>query len=104
MDIISLKDTSNKLYYVGGVVRDELLGIKSLDVDIVYEGNAIEDCSSFVENVRVNPDFGTIRVKLDGREVDIASTRTEKYPRKGHLPVVDKHFCYLITLCFFIFA
>ena len=40
--------------------------------------------------VRVNPDFGTIRVKLDGREVDIASTRTEKYPRKGHLPVVDK--------------
>lgn len=90
MDIISLKDTSNKLYYVGGVVRDELLGIKSLDVDIVYEGNAIEDCSSFVENVRVNPDFGTIRVKLDGREVDIASTRTEKYPRKGHLPVVDK--------------
>lgn len=38
MDIISLKDTSNKLYYVGGVVRDELLGIKSLDVDIVLGG------------------------------------------------------------------
>ena len=83
MDIISLKDTSNKLFYVGGVVRDELLGIKSLDVDIVYEGNAIDDCSSFGDLVRVNPDFGTIRVKLDGREVDIASTRTEKYPRKG---------------------
>ncbi|MBS5860309.1 CCA tRNA nucleotidyltransferase [bacterium] len=90
MDIIILKDTSNKLFYVGGVVRDELLGIKSLDVDIVYEGNAIDDCSSFGDLVRVNPDFGTIRVKLDGREVDIASTRTEKYPRKGHLPVVDK--------------
>lgn len=90
MDIISLKDTSNKLFYVGGVVRDELLGIKSLDVDIVYEGNSINDCSGFGDLVRVNPDFGTIRVKLDGREVDIASTRTEKYPRKGHLPVVDK--------------
>lgn len=113
MDIISLKDTSNKLFYVGGVVRDELLGIKSLDVDIVYEGNAIEDCSEFGELVRVNPDFGTIRVKLNphpnfshfqdengeilpspgGRGdtvVDIASTRTETYPRKGHLPVVDK--------------
>lgn len=90
MDIISLKDTSNKLFYVGGVVRDELLGIKSLDVDIVYEGNSINDCSGFGDLVRVNPDFGTIRVKLDGRKVDIASTRTEKYPRKGHLPVVDK--------------
>ncbi len=118
MDIISLKDTSNKLFYVGGVVRDELLGIKSLDVDIVYEGNAIEDCLSFGDLVRVNPDFGTIRVKLNppsnfshfqdengeirfspiGRGdtvVDIASTRTETYPRKGHLPVVEKIGCSL---------
>lgn len=132
MDIISLKDTSNKLFYVGGVVRDELLGIKSLDVDIVYEGNAIETIAKDFENgknvilnsfqnlkveiselVRVNPDFGTIRVNLNPHPnfshfqgengeilpsptvrgdtvVDIASTRTEKYPRKGHLPVVDK--------------
>lgn len=42
MDIIKIKDTSNKLYYVGGVVRDEILGIKSFDVDMTYEGNAIE--------------------------------------------------------------
>lgn len=95
MDIINLKDTSNKLYYVGGVVRDELLGIKSLDVDIVYEGNAIEDFAEFGEVMRVNPDFGTIRVNIDGCEVDIASTRTERYDKKGHLPQVEKIGCSL---------
>ena len=94
MDIISLKDNS-KLYYVGGIVRDELLGLESLDVDIVYEGNAIEDCAFFGEVIRVNPDFGTIRVKIQGREVDIASTRIERYDHKGHLPQVEKIGCSL---------
>ncbi len=94
MDIINLKDNP-KLYYVGGVVRDELLGRESLDVDIVYEGNAIEDCTSLGEVVRINPDFGTIRVKIQGREVDIASTRTERYDHKGHLPQVEKIGCSL---------
>lgn len=95
MDIINLKDTSNKLYFVGGVVRDELLGIKSIDVDIVYEGNAIGDCAGFGTIIRVNPDFGTIRVEINGREVDIASTRTERYDKKGHLPQVEKIGCSL---------
>ena len=30
------------LYYVGGVVRDELIGAESFDTDFCYEGNAIE--------------------------------------------------------------
>ena len=120
MDIISLNDTS-KLYLVGGVVRDELLGIKSLDIDIVYEGSVIEDIETLrqsrknvilnlfqklydiniqpektdIEVVRTNPDFGTVRVKLSEREVDIASTRTERYDRKGHLPQVEKIGCSL---------
>ena len=84
-----------KLFYIGGVVRDELLGRKSLDVDITYVGNAIEDCSDMGEVIRTNPDFGTIRVKIDGKEVDIASTRSEIYPKAGHLPVVDKIGCSL---------
>ena len=99
MDIINLKDNP-KLYYVGGVVRDELLGRESLDVDIVYEGNAIEDCASIGEVIRVNPDFGTIRVKVQGCEVDIASTRTETYPKKGHLPVVENIGCSAVSIGF----
>jgi len=95
MKKLNIVDNSGKLFYVGGVVRDELLGRESFDVDIVYVGNAIDQCSSFGEVVRVNPDFGTVRVKIEGEEVDFASTRSEVYPRPGHLPVVDKIGCSL---------
>lgn len=95
MNIINIKDTSNKLFYIGGVVRDELLGRKSFDVDITYTGNAIEYCRCFGKVIQENPEFGTIRVNVDGREVDFASTRSESYPHKGHLPVVEKIGCSL---------
>ena len=95
MDIIKINDNSNKLFYIGGVVRDKLLGLESFDIDITYVGNAIEYCSKFGEVIQENPDFGTVRVNVKGKEVDFASTRSEKYPKKGHLPVVDKIGCSL---------
>lgn len=111
MSIIKINDNSNKLFYIGGVVRDELLGRESLDVDITYVGNAIEYCSKFGEVVQVNPDFGTVRVAIPSHPspcttsptveasgevtVDFASTRSESYPKKGHLPVVEKIGCSL---------
>ena len=147
MNIIKINDNSNKLFYIGGVVRDELLGRESLDVDITYVGNAIEYCSKFGEVVQINPDFGTVRVAMTSPPlleitdfgqtwlfafngstecsagstppcasfalseqsapasgghkvskkmyVDFASTRSESYPKKGHLPVVEKIGCSL---------
>lgn len=93
MNIVNIKDTSGKLFYIGGVVRDEILGLESLDVDITYVGNAIEYCAQFGKVIQENPDFGTIRVNVDGREVDFASTREEVYDKKGHLPRVTKIGC-----------
>ena len=95
MNIININDNSNKLFYIGGVVRDEILGKKSFDIDITYVGNAIEYCSKFGEVIQENPDFGTIKVNVDGKEVDFASTRSESYSHKGHLPVVEKIGCSL---------
>lgn len=120
MNIININDTSNKLFYIGGIVRDELLDKQSIDIDITYVGNAIEYCSKFGEVIQINPDFGTVRVKIPSsphREiadfvpstgsghnvpeelnnviVDFASTRSETYPKKGHLPVVEKIGCSL---------
>lgn len=120
MNIININDTSNKLFYIGGVVRDELLDKQSIDIDITYVGNAIEYCSKFGEVIQINPDFETVRVKIPSsphREiadfvpstgsghnvseelnnviVDFASTRSETYPKKGHLPVVEKIGCSL---------
>ena len=87
-----LKDKN--LYYVGGVVRDEFLGKDSIDTDLCYEGNAI-DFSKNLNVIKENPEFGTVRVLYEGKEIDIASTRTETYPKKGHLPVVKYIGCSL---------
>jgi len=96
MNMKPLKDKN--LYYVGGVVRDEMLGIKSIDTDLCYEGNAIEYSQNTFGNnvVKTNPNFGTVRVLLDGKETDIASTREEDYPKPGHLPVVKNIGCSLL--------
>ena len=82
------------LYYVGGFVRDEILGIKNFDIDYCYEGDAISFAKEF-NVIKTNPDFGTVRVVIDNNEIDIASTRTEVYPNSGHLPVVEKIGCSL---------
>lgn len=89
---MKLKD--NNLFYVGGVVRDEILGVSSLDIDYTYQGNAIEFAKN-LDVIKVNPDFGTVRILFEGVEIDIASTRIESYPRKGHLPVIEKIGCSL---------
>ena len=77
MGIISLYEKSDKLFFVGGIVRDELLGIKSNDIDLTYIGNAID----FVKNldyeiIQADEKFGAIHIKVDDLTVDITSTRT----------------------------
>ncbi len=91
-----MNELKNKnLYYVGGVVRDEILGAKSFDTDFCYEGNAIKFAEEHFDDfiIKKNPDFGTVRIKLYDKETDIASTREEYYPNPGHLPVVTNIGC-----------
>lgn len=95
MNIINLQDKN--LYFIGGIVRDEILGKKSFDVDVTYVGNAIEFAGTIpnAKIIKVNEPFGTVRINLAGKEIDIASTRGEAYPIKGHLPVVKNIGCSL---------
>lgn len=88
---------NQNLYYIGGVVRDEILGLESFDVDITYIGNAIEFAQTIenAEILQINEPFGTVRIKLNNEEIDITSTRCETYPQKGHLPVVCNIGCSL---------
>lgn len=87
---------SEKLYYIGGIVRDEILNIPCFDIDITFKGNAIEysktlDC----EVLQVNDEFGTVKIRIGDETIDLASTRDEDYPQKGHLPVVKDIGCSL---------
>lgn len=96
MSIISLYEKSENLFFIGGVVRDELLGKTSPDIDLTFVGNAIEFAKSLdFEILQENEEFGSIHLKIDDKTIDITSTRTEKYPKKGHLPVVEKIGCSL---------
>ena len=81
-------------YIVGGFVRDILLGVRNLDLDIVVEGDAL----AFVEllkegvdlDVLTHPRFGTATVTLpDGFKIDIASSRKEHYAYAAALPQIE---------------
>ena len=89
-----------KLYLIGGLVRDMLLGEKSLDIDITVEGDAIEFAHVLEKEVgakilSIHKDFGTVKVAINGEKIDLASTRSETYPKKGHLPHVAQIGCAL---------
>lgn len=95
MNIINIQDKN--LFFIGGVVRDELLNKKSFDIDITYVGDAIEFAQNIIgaEILQINEPFGTVKIKYNDKEIDIASTRYETYPQKGHLPVVESIGCSL---------
>ena len=58
---LEAKNFGVKIYFVGGIVRDIIMGIEPLDVDILVEGNAIDFISSldFVDIKSVHKDFGS---------------------------------------------
>lgn len=97
MDIINLYEKSENLFFVGGIVRDELLGKQSPDIDLTFVGDAIEFARNldFGEITQINEEFGSVHLKIGDKTVDITSTRTESYPNKGQLPVVNKIACSL---------
>lgn len=82
-------------YLVGGFVRDLLLGVKNLDLDIVIEGDAIGFAQRFaaLNKSRIIPHkrFGTATVLLDsGLKIDFSSARKEAYAKPAQLPVVSR--------------
>ena len=93
IDIVlnSNNEFKNKIYIVGGVVRDLLMERKIKDIDFLIEGSAID----FVKksNLKVkstHEPFNTVKVEILGEEIDIASTRIETYDYMGALPTVLK--------------
>jgi len=78
----------DRVYLVGGAVRDLLLGRGRADIDLVVEGDAAALAERLGAEVTSHERFGTAKVKLDEHEVDIAGARSESYPRPGALPVV----------------
>jgi len=83
-----------RAYLVGGFVRDLLIGVDNLDLDIALEGDGIKFAEAFAKNTQAqvvcHKRFGTAKVNISPvLKVDIASTRKERYPHPASLPLVE---------------
>lgn len=74
----------DRVWVVGGAVRDALLGVEPRELDLVVEGDAVALARALGEPEAVHAEFGTATVG----GADLASARTESYPEPGALPVV----------------
>jgi len=81
-----------RIYLVGGVVRDLLLGQANFDLDLVVEGNAIELAQQLKKlnrgKITTYPRFNTAKLQWDKWSVDLATARSETYDKPGTLPSV----------------
>ncbi len=82
-----------KIYLVGGIVRDLILGRDIFDLDIVVEGDAIalvrELAGRLNCELKKHPAFGTATLYFADKTIDFATARSEQYPRWGDLPRVE---------------
>ncbi|UCD15976.1 MAG: CCA tRNA nucleotidyltransferase [Candidatus Omnitrophota bacterium] len=81
-----------KIYLVGGVTRDLILGKATFDLDIVVEGDATVLAAKLAQrrglNFRRHHAFGTAAVYVGEHKIDFATARSEYYPHWGSLPKV----------------
>lgn len=78
-----LSEKGAKTYYVGGYVRDMILGKENKDIDIeihyITEEEFLDVCKSFDLNIKLcGQAFGVYKAVLDGQDIDFSFPRTEK--------------------------
>jgi len=83
-----------RVYLVGGIVRDILLKIPNLDIDIVVEGDGIKLARELQQRigcrVETHHKFKTaVLVLSDDLHLDIATARVEYYESPAALPTVE---------------
>lgn len=86
------EERSLALYLVGGPVRDLLLSISTLDLDLTVEGDAPvlarQAGAALDARCVAHPAFLTASVRGEGFALDLATARSETYPHPGALPRV----------------
>lgn len=81
-----------RVYLVGGVVRDLLLGYPNFDLDLVIEGDAVKLAQQIAEASQTKlvtySRFGTANLSYGNFTLDMATARDETYAKPGALPTV----------------
>jgi tRNA nucleotidyltransferase (CCA-adding enzyme) len=85
-----------RVFLVGGVVRDLLLERPNIDLDLVVEGESIKLTEGLARllngEVIARSRFSTAKIRWERWTVDIASARSESYSFPGALPSIQT-FC-----------
>lgn len=82
-----------KAYFVGGCVRDNVLGDAPHDYDIIT--NMLpEETESYIKSqgrkcYNIGKRFGTLGVKINGEMIEITTFRKEEYDGKSRKPLVE---------------
>jgi len=83
-----------RVYLVGGVVRDLLLGYPNFDLDLVVEGDAVKLAQQVAETgqakLLAHHRFGTAKLRYENYTLDLATARRETYAEPGALPTVTQ--------------
>ncbi|MBM7865412.1 CBS domain-containing protein [Heliobacterium gestii] len=82
-----------QVYVVGGFVRDLLLGVNNLDIDLVVEGDGIRFAAELARylkgSLRTHEKFGTAVIRWGDQKIDVATARREFYQYPAALPQVE---------------
>ncbi len=86
----TLNDASFEAYFVGGYVRDTLLGLPTKDIDITTNARPEDIKTLFEKVVPTGAAFGTMSVILNGRGFEITTYRKETvYDNHRHPASID---------------
>jgi tRNA nucleotidyltransferase (CCA-adding enzyme) len=93
-----ISDIANKsgctAYLAGGFVRDLLLRIPNMDMDVVIEGDGMDFAKKLASRLsgraRIHEKFKTaVVVAPGGLKIDVATARMEYYTHPAALPIVE---------------
>ncbi len=92
-DITIIKQLSRNGFQAllaGGCVRDMLLGKRAKDYDVATNAQPQDVIGLFKRTLKVGAKFGVVIVLLEGRQVEVATFRTEAGYTDGRHPSVVK--------------
>jgi len=82
----TLRSKRHEAYYVGGCVRDMILGKKPSDFDIASDATPNQIRRYFKKTIPVGEAFGVMIVRLKGQSFEVSTFRRESDYRDGRRP------------------
>lgn len=92
-------DVGQKVYVIGGYVRDYYLGhlksVNKIDIDFVTVGSGIKLAQKVAEKLNVGnistfKNFGTAHINFNGIDLEFVGARKESYQRDSRKPIVEE--------------